>query len=119
MRRGLQWLRLDSDWFRHPKFRTLQRRRQWRTIAVYFAALAYSVEQGTDGYVSPEDLPEIWATPREVETLISVGLWDITPDECGWTIHNYAEYQQLSAMTAIRSEAAAKAARARWHGSTT
>jgi hypothetical protein len=57
----------------------------------------------------------VWATTRDVDALLRVGLWDITPDEHGWLIHDYAEYQQLQAVTDLRREQASKAANRRWH----
>lgn len=115
MPQGLAWGRLDTSWPGNRKFRTLRDRKQWHAIVVYFAALAHSVGQGTDGYIAPEDLGEVWATTRDVEHLLAVGLWDVTPDEHGWMVHDFAEYQQTIAVTLARRDQASKAALKRWH----
>lgn len=116
---GLPWVRLDSNIATHDKILALLTRRNGRGIAFsYCCALAYSGGNGTDGHIPFAALPFIHATKKDVETMVEVGLLD--PDPYGWTIRNWADRQQLTAVSeslrAGQRRGALKANCVRWHG---
>lgn len=116
---GLPWVRLDTTIASHDKILDLVGRRNGhRTAFVYVCSLAYAGGNGTDGHVPFAALPFIHGTRTDALTLVDVGLW--APNPHGWTVRNYGERQQLSAVSdAIRAaqrRGALKANCIRWHG---
>lgn len=109
-----QWVRLDCSWYRNPKFLMLADDRKWHSIAVYFAALGYSGEQGIDGFIPFYALAVLGGTQRESADLVAVNLWH----DCdgGWQINDWAAFQRTSEETQKRSKQAREAALFRWHG---
>lgn len=117
---GLQWYRKDSDWYMHPKIAELITMRDgFRAAFVWDASIAFATRFGTDGRVKPSDLPSLQGRKADAERLVKVGLWDEHPDG-GWLVHGFAEYQQLSQVTAqireTKQRAASKGNCVRWHG---
>lgn len=117
---GLPWVRLDTGIAHHDKIAALiQRRDGWRAIAVYTFSLAWSGGQGTDGHVPEHAIYVLHGTPKVAETLVEVGLWDVD-DRGGWSIHNFAQRQELAAVTEqrekVRRLSSLKANCTRWHG---
>jgi hypothetical protein len=118
---GLPWVRLDSNIASHDKILDLLGRHKQRGKAaafVYVCSIAYAGGNGTDGLVSFNALPFIHATKADAQALVDVGLWD--PHPAGWTIRNFGDRQQLSAITdviqAAKSRAGIKGSCIRWHG---
>lgn len=116
---GLPWVRLDTTIASHDKILDLiGRRNGHRAAFVYVCSLAYAGGNGTDGHIPFAALPFIHATKTDAHALVEVGLW--TPTPCGWSIRNYGDRQQLSAVSdAIRAgqrRGALKANCTRWHG---
>jgi len=116
---ALPWVRLDTNIASHDKILTLLGHRGGRGIAFsYICCIAYSGLNGTDGHIPFAALPFVHATRRDMETLVEVGL--MAPNPRGWSVVNYENRQQLSAVTTSISEskrrASAKGNCVRHHG---
>ena len=101
---ALPWVRLDTQWFANPKFLHLISDRKHRAITAYFAGLAWSGAQGQAGYVPQAALPMIHATVKDAADLAAVRLW--VPDEGGWQINDWSEYQPTNEEHERRSQRA-------------
>lgn len=110
---GLAWIRLDTGWPRNPKILALLSDKDgYRAAVVYISGLAYSGEQGTDGYIPQIALASLHGRPSDAERLVKVGLW-VALDH-GYQVNDWAEYQQTSEVTKARSERAKALAAKRW-----
>jgi hypothetical protein len=104
---------MDNNWYSNPKFLDLAQRKQWRAIAIYWAAVAWSAGQGMDGRIPAAALPILMAaTSRDATELVKAGLWE--PDADGWMVHDWSEYQLLESMHKMMSERGKSGAAARW-----
>lgn len=111
---GLNWVRLDTGFPRnHKTLALLGRRDGHRAALAYLCSLAYAGEQGTDGFIPREALPQIHARPIDARALVEVRLWVAEPG--GWLINDWAEYQPSTFETEQRSKRARAAALSRWH----
>lgn len=108
----LPWVRLDTQWPSNPKFLMLVEDKKWKAITVYMGGLAYSGAHGTKGFLPALCLPLIHGSRRDALDLIGVGLW--RPQQGGWDINGWAEFQPDTDDAEARRERAIKAARARW-----
>lgn len=115
---SLPWVRLDTAFPRHPKVLSLASERHWQAIASYVSGLAYSGEQGSDGFIPAVSLPWIHGTKRTGAQLADVGLW--IPKDGGWQVNGWDEFQPSDAETQSRRqrliESSRKANCVRWHG---
>jgi hypothetical protein len=116
---GLSWYRKNVDWIDHPKvLELLAMRDGFRALVVWDASISYATWHGTDGLIRPSVLPRIHGRKVDADRLVKVTLWDPHPE--GWTVHDFADYQQLSQVTATirtaRSIAGSKGMCRRWHG---
>lgn len=109
---ALPWVRLDTAFPRNPKVLTLVEDKRWQAIACYLASLAYSGEQGTDGFLPKSCLPFIHGTTRIATDLVHVGLWHGCPG--GWDINGWLEFQASSEEHETRRKKAKAAAEVRW-----
>lgn len=103
----MDWVRVDVDFFDHPKILGLPERAQ----ILYLRGLLYCGKHETDWVV-----PTAFCARSKAKPLVDAGVWDVV--DGGWHIHNAEERQpgieQLRASRERRSEHARKAARARW-----
>lgn len=92
------WARIDDAWWSHRKTleTSLAARGLWAT------ALSWAGHQRTDE-IPRRFLAIAGATEDLAHELVEVGLWETT--EKGWRIHDWRQYQDLSA---IRAEAGRK-----------
>ena len=118
---ALPWVRLDSHIGSHDKILGLVNDpspKRWQAAFSYVAGLGWSGDQGTDGRIPEVALPFIHGTAATARLLVKYGLWD--EGIACWHIHNYAERQELSVVTAGKREmkrmAAEKGNCSRWHG---
>jgi len=111
---GLPWVRLDTGFPMNPKVLSLVEDKKWQSIAVYVAGLAYSGQQGTDGFLPASSLVFMHGTKRNGMDLVNVGLWIPTPG--GYEINDWTDYQQTSEENELRRKRAKDAAEIRWHG---
>lgn len=109
---ALPWVRLETGWYVNPKFLHLIADRKHKAITVYFAGLAWSGGQGQAGYIPRSALPMIHASVKDANDLAGVRLW--VPDEGGWMINDWAEYQPTNEEHERRSQRARAAALVRW-----
>ena len=88
----MTWVKLDDQFFRHPKILALPSSPR----LLYIAGLCYSSSQLTDGTIPKSALHllalEAGAKPSDAAKLVAAGLWITTDD--GWTIHNYVDHQR-------------------------
>jgi len=105
----VSWVRLDDGFYEHPKLLGIPRATRW----VWVAGLGYSARFHQDGLVPAISLARLEGNAREAAQLVDAGLW--VPDEHGWRIHDYAQYQPMNGeLSRKRSEAGKKGAQARW-----
>lgn len=110
---ALPWVRLDTGFPRNHKLLALLGTRDGhRTALVYVCSLAYSGEQGTDGFIPREALALIHGRPVDAIRLVDVHLW--LPEPGGWVIHDWMDYQPSTEEHHMRSKRARAAAAARW-----
>jgi len=98
----------------NPKVLALVEDKKWQSITVYVAGLAYSGQQGTDGFLPTASLVFMHGTKRNATDLVDVGLW--APRQGGYEIHDWTDYQQTSDEHEARRKRAQAAAEVRWHG---
>lgn len=118
---ALPWVRLDSNIAAHDKILDLLNDpspRKWQAVASYMFSIGWSGGQGTDGRIPRAALPMVHGTETTARLLCKYRLWEARTAD--WLIVNYAERQQLDAITAGKAEArrvaAEKANCTRWHG---
>ena len=119
MATGLPWVRVDSDLAQNPRIVTLIADHGQRGMAAAFmfiCSIGHAAAHNTDGVVLKAVLPFIHGTPALAPLLVEAGLWEDA--EKGWKIAKYDEHQPTKATreatSGARSEAARKAANARW-----
>jgi hypothetical protein len=117
----LPWVRLDANIASHDKtLELISRKDGYRAFTVYICGLGYAGGHGTDGFIPRLALPLIHGTTRHGEMLVDVVLW--RPEPNGWSIHNWADRQELEFVAAGKREmkrmASAKGNCSRWHGPT-
>jgi hypothetical protein len=83
-----------------------------RAALVYVFSIAYSGEQGTDGFIPREALGHIHGRPADADRLAAHKLWIGQPG--GWVINGWAEKQESSEEAQQRRKRAQAAAQKRW-----
>jgi len=119
---ALPWFRTDVNIASHDKtlavLDDLGRQNGRAVMFSYLCIIGYCVGNGTDGHIKFSALPFVHATKRDMEALVKAGLLD--PDRSGWTVRNFAERQQTSAVTSAvagdKRRASAKGNCVRHHG---
>lgn len=117
---GLPWFRADTNLPTHDKILDLLSRSPKAKGAafVYVCSLAYSVGNGTDGFIAKAALPFIHGTPVDARLLAEARLWVIV--EGGWQIPNFGTRQlagaSAQAISDARSAAGKKGMASRWGG---
>lgn len=108
----MDWVRLDVDFFDHPRTGVLPERVQ----LAYLRALAWCGQHETGWKFPKAMVRQFGATPKIVKALVDAELWE--PVNYGWHIRDAEDYQpnldELQALRQMRTERARKAARARW-----
>jgi hypothetical protein len=92
------WARFDDRFHENRKIK-----RAWRrcpsSIGLHVMAITYSAGHLTDGFVDvdfvEDRMPAKRARQRAVEVLVDVGLW--SPCDEGWSIHDFAEFNETKA----------------------
>jgi hypothetical protein len=120
---ALPWVRLDSHIGSHDKILSLladPSAKRFQAAFSYVCALGWSGDQGTDGRIPTPALPFVHGNAATARLLVKYQLWD---EGAGcWMIRNFAERQELAAITAGKREsrrfAAEKGNCSRWHGPT-
>lgn len=89
------WFKVDDGLHASHKVLRLPRSVRLSAIGLWTLAGAWSAHEELDGFVPDFILPELGATPRLVEALLSCGLWQKGKD--GSQFSNWAEYQPTRA----------------------
>ena len=110
---ALPWVRLDTGFPMNPKVLALVEDKKWQSICVYIAGLAYSGQQGTDGFLPSSSLVFMHGTKKHADDLVNVGLW--VPHQGGYDINDWKEYQLSSEEHEDRRSRARAAAEIRWN----
>jgi hypothetical protein len=129
---SLPWVRLDTAFPRNPKILALLEEADgYRAAFVWVCGLSYCGEQGSDGFIPRYALQHLHGRPRDAEKLVIHNLWVAVPvgrsktasnghGPAGWTIRDWAAFQQSNSETQERKARAQLAARkancVRWHG---
>lgn len=123
----MPWLKLDDGMGEHRKTKRVLRAGGLRGLAAFglhTLGLLHAAKYTTDGHVEGEmveetfDLAKTKPADRTALTgvLVERGLW--LPEEDGWMLHDYLEYNPSAERVAedkrARSESAKAAANARW-----
>lgn len=109
----LSWVRVDSALASNHKVLTLLSERGGdHALCVYIFALGHSGRQGLDGFIPEIALGLIHGRKRDVDLLVSVGMWRPVPG--GFEVPDWAEYQPSGEESRKRSEKARRAAEVRW-----
>jgi hypothetical protein len=116
----MAWAKIDDRFFSHPKVRSAGK----DAILLYLAALTYSNEHLTEGFVPEDSLPLIALYAfvddfkQSASKLVEVGLWHAST-KClsnGYEIHDYHEYnptkEQVEQTRKARAEAGSKGGKA-------
>jgi hypothetical protein len=110
----MAWGRIDDGSWRHRKFAALRDDLRKPCIALYWMAVSWSNDHGTDGLVTRTGLRQLDGTVEEANELVRVGLW-----ESGYRIHDFLQFnksvEQLALEKAQRTAAGQVGANARWH----
>jgi hypothetical protein len=105
----MSWIKLDDQFFTHPKIVDLSKDAK----LLYVAALTYCGAHLTDGGLTRGALRVVAATvdvpPETAEVLLVAGLWQATGD--GVQINNYLQYQPSRESALALKEARASAGR--------
>lgn len=107
----MAWVKVDDQFFRHPK--VLAAGRDARDL--YLVGLCYCAQGLTDGFIPSAALrvlgaeAEIDQAQVGAEMLVGVGLWEVV--EGGFAIHDYHEYQPTKEKVLETREARAEAGR--------
>ena len=119
MAAGLPWVRIDSDLAQNPRIAEMIAEHGQRGVAaafVFVCSIGHCAAHNTDGEIKKAVLPFIHGTPALARLLVEAELW--SQEEKGWSVTGYADHQPTMAAreadAAARSEAARKAANARW-----
>lgn len=115
----MPWGRIDDGHWRHRKVAALHDDLRKPCLALFWLAVSWSNDQGTDGRVTGTGLRQLDGTREEAEELVRVGLWD--RDGSGYQIHNFLDFnkssEQVAQDRAQRSAAGAAGAAKRWSDS--
>lgn len=91
MLNGYSWVRLDANYYRHP--RIIAAGRDGR--ATHLASICWSFNADTDGHVPPDAVKRILQDAevgrRSVDAVVDAGLW--VPNGHGFVIHDYLDRQ--------------------------
>lgn len=108
----MNWIRLQTNMFEHPKILNLKDDKQWRAIVAHLEAMSYTGRNALAGYVPRSAIKLLHIADCDVRRLVSEGLWKPAPG--GWEIHGWSDFQLADEESIARSEKAKKAAAARW-----
>lgn len=111
----MTWVRLDADFYTHPKVLSAGTRAE----LLFIHGLCYCNQHLTDGLIPRLALPSL--LPRgyreAAEKLVANNLWETAPD--GYRIHDFHKYQpsrqQVMATRVNKVEAGRAGADKRWH----
>jgi hypothetical protein len=113
---GLPWVRLDANFATHDKvLDLLAKPNGCKAFVLYVCALGYSGGHATDGHVPSYALPVNHGNERLARLLVDTKLWEYDP-RGGYQIRNFAERQEIAAISEAKRIAGHKAACVRWHG---
>ena len=109
----MAWVRVDDQLHAHPKIR-----RAWRAdpaaVGLYLLALSYAGAYLTDGHVPTafvfDQMPTVGRRGHAVTALEEAGLWE--PNQDGWLIHDYLDFNEPRERVLARRAADAKRKRA-------
>lgn len=112
----LPWVRLDTSIADNPKvLRLIGSHREGMAAAfVWVCSITYSGKHGTDGFIERVALARVNGKAIHARLLVDHQFWK--DEGIGWSIHDYAEYQESTEDTQRRSQRAREAALIRWHG---
>lgn len=112
-----EYIRVDVLLPEHPKIDLLSRSARWTLVELW----CYCGRQRTDGIVTSARW-KTFGTPSERRQILDAGFAErIGPDDSfGYLMHDYLDHQrsreEIDELSAKRTEAAKKAAAARWNG---
>lgn len=123
----MTWVRIDDEFYAHPKVATLRADVMLACIGLHTLALCWCNHKLTDGLIPYNQVHRLagdlsLALPSGnphalINELVRVGMWEPAKNEA-YRIHDYFDYQpsraQIEALKAARSQAGKRGADARW-----
>ncbi|MBP7973149.1 MAG: hypothetical protein KAZ48_10140 [Candidatus Nanopelagicales bacterium] len=107
---GKLWVRLDTNIHQHDKIlHLLSLKDGHRAAAMYMFSLSWSGLAESDGHIPDVALPMIHGTAKHAQMLCQVGLWE--RNGRGFVIQNWAERQELAAVSDAKHKAKQAAGR--------
>lgn len=112
-----EYIRVDVLLPEHPKIDLLSRSARWTLVELW----CYCGRQRTDGIVTAQRW-KTFGTPAERRQILDAGFAERigAGDSFGYLMHDYLDHQrsreEIGELSAKRTEAAKKAAAARWTG---
>ena len=123
----MAWVRIDDEFYSHPKVAALRSDVMLACIGLHTLALCWCNHKLTDGRIPLNQVHRLagdlsLALPSGnphalINELLRVGMWEPL-DEDSYQIHDYLDYQpsraQIQAVREAKSEAGKKGMRSRW-----
>ena len=106
----MTWVRIDDGFATHPKVVEAGP----MAMALDIAAMCYCATHLTDGFIpitavkTLGNFPHGQGLEKIVTSLISTGLWEVTPEKNGYLVHDYLEYNPSKLQIKNEREANAK-----------
>jgi hypothetical protein len=105
MAEGLRWVRIEAALATHDKTLALladPSPKRWQAALSGVYAIGWSGQHATDGFIPKLALPFIHGTEATAALLVKHRMWEVV--DGGWLIPNYAERQELAAVTVLKRE---------------
>lgn len=95
----MPWGRIDDAHWRHRKVAQLRHGPLFaEAVALYWLAISWCNDYGTDGRVTPVDVAMLGCDPDAISELVRVGLWDV--DGNGYVVHDFLKFNKSAAQVA-------------------
>ena len=99
------WMKLDDQFHASRKINAIPKRHRFQAAGLWAIAGSWVAGQETDGFV-PDYMIKAWGpTPKTIEALVDVDLWDRT--DGGYQFHRWLDYNPSKA-DSERDRAAAR-----------
>lgn len=80
--------RIRRDFWNHPKVTGLS----CEALGAWVKGLSWVADKMSNGRISATAAKHLKLTPRGIEALVKVGLWEVAKDFDGWIFHDYLDH---------------------------
>ena len=88
----MPWGRIDDGHWRHRKVAKLDDDLRKPCLALFWLAVSWANDHGTDGHISSTGLRQLDGTREEADELVRVGLWE--RDGKAYRIHDFLDFNK-------------------------